>query len=377
MALNNPQRADYNDEKVTNPLRKPINRAEQMPREGITYKRGINIYDVDTTIYEYMRDIVVPKLELDKKQITVPVIYGNAERWKAAQIDGVYRDERGKIILPMVMFKRTAITPNETMAMPNRQLHYQSYVGYSNKNRYDKFSILNNFKPSKEIYDITMPDYVVVTYDIMIWTNYTEHMNKIVEQFQWAGGEYWGTRDGFKFRTTIDNFDKVTEMTDNQERLVRTNFTITTYAYLIPESFDNESTIKKSISTRAVITTMETDMGKTAGDALTGTITMSDYNDNKILFDYINTYNSKIGVITGTYQVTFQNTTLITPPGELSLTPTDGIKVYINGIKYSKAFWPTSSQVGNNYVVTFDAGLLGFGLNPITDEVTIVGKIIV
>ena len=376
MALNNPQRTDYNGEKTQNPLRKPINRAEQMPREGITYKRGINIYDVDTTIYEYMRDIVVPKLELDKKQITVPVIYGNAERWKAAQIDGVYRDERGKIILPMVMFKRTAIAPNETMAMPNRLLHYQSYVGYSNKNRYDKFSLLNNFKPRKEIYDITMPDYVQVTYEIMIWTNYTEHMNKIVEQFQWASGEYWGTRDGFKFRSIVDSFDKITEVTENQERLVRTNFTVTTYAYLIPESFDNESTIKKSISTRAVVTTMETDMNKSAGDALTGTISMSDYNDNKLLFDYINTYNSKVGVITGTYQVTFQNITLITPPAELSLTATDGIKVYINGIKYSKAYF-TSSQIGNNYVVNFDAGLLGFGLNPISDEVTIVGKIVV
>ena len=376
MALTNPQRADYNDEKTTNPLRKPINRAEQMPREGETYKRGITIYDVDTTIYEYMRDVVVPRLELDKKEITVPVIYGNAERWKAAQVDGVYRDQRGKIILPMVMFKRSAIAPNEAMAMPNRLLHYQSYVGYSKKNKYDKFSLLNNFKPRKEIYDITMPDYVVVTYEIMIWTNFTEHMNKIVEQFQWASGEYWGTRDGFKFRTTIDSFDKITEMTDNQERLVRTNFTLTTYAYLIPESFDNESTIKKSISTRAVVTTMETDINKSVGDALTSGIKMSDYNDNKLLFDYINLYNSKIGVITGTYQVNFNNITLVTPPAELSVTATDGIKVYINGVKYSKAYW-TGVQSGNTYIVTFDSVLLGFGLNPLSDEVTIVGKIIV
>jgi hypothetical protein len=376
MALNNPQRTDYNDEKTQNPLRKPINRAEQMPREGITYKRGITIYDIDTTIYEYMRDIVVPKLELDKKQITVPVIYGNAERWKAAQIDGVYRDERGKIILPMVMFKRTSITPNESMAMLNRQLNYQSYIGYSNKNRYDKFSLLNNFKPRKEIYDITMPDYVQVTYEIMIWTNYTEHMNKIVEQFQWASNEYWGSRDGFKFRSVVDSFDKITEMTENQERLVRTTFSVTTYAYLLPESFDNESTIKKSISTRAVVTTIETDINKSVGDALTSGITMSDYNDNKILFDYINLYNSKIGVITGTYQITFQNTKLVTPPAELSVTATDGIKIYINTVKYSKAYW-TGVQIGNNYVVTFDAGLLGFGLNPISDEVSIVGKIIV
>jgi hypothetical protein len=376
MALNNPQRADYNDEKTTNPLRKPLNRAEQMPREGITYKRGITIYDVDTTIYEYMRDVVMPRLQLDNKEITIPVIYGNAERWKAAQIDGVYRDERGKIILPMVMFKRTGIAPNESMAMPNRQLHYQSYAGYSNKNRYDKFSLLNNFKPRKEIYNITMPDYVQVTYEIMIWTNFTEHMNKIVEQFQWAGGEYWGSREGFKFRTNIDSFDKITEMTENQERLVRTNFTLTTYAYLIPESFDNESTIKKSISTRAIVTTLETDINKSVGDALTAGVTMSDYNDNKLLFDYINLYESKVGTITDTYVTSFANTRLVTPPDELSLSATDGVKVYINGVKIAPTVW-SGVQTGNNYVVTFNGGLLGYGLNPMTDEVTIVGKIIV
>ena len=276
----------------------------------------------------------------------------------------------------MVMFKRSAIAPNEAMAMPNRLLHYQSYVGYSKKNRYDKFSLLNNFKPRKEIYDITMPDYVVVTYEIMIWTNFTEHMNKIVEQFQWAGGEYWGTREGYKFRTTIDNFDKITEMTDNQERLVRTNFTLTTYAYLLPESFDNESTIKKSISTRAIVTTMETDINKSVGDALTAGIAMSDYNDNKLLFDYINLYESKIGTITGTYVTSFANTRLVTPPEDLSLSATDGVKVYINGVKIAPNIW-SGVQTGNNYVVTFDGGLLGYGLNPLTDEVTIVGKIIV
>jgi hypothetical protein len=162
----------------------------------------------------------------------------------------------------------------------------------------------------------------------------------------------------------------------SSDLLVRSNFSLTTYAYLLPESANNESTIKKSISTRAVITTLETDINKSAGDALTAGITMSDYNDNKILFDYINLYNSKIGVITGTYQITFQNITLVTPPAELSLTATDGIKVYINGVKYSSAYW-SGVQNGNNYVVTFDGELLGWGLNPTTDEVTIVGKIIV
>jgi hypothetical protein len=203
-------------------------------------------------------------------------------------------------------------------------------------------------------------------------------MNSIVEQFQWASQEYWGERDGFKFRTTIDGFEGVTEVTDNQERLVRSNFSLTTYAYLLPEAFDNESTIKKSISTRAVITTIETDINKSAGDALTSGIKMSDYNDNKLLFDYINLNASNIGNITGTYVSSFIDTKLVTPPAELSLSATDGIKIYINGVNISSEKW-AGAQVGNNYVVTFNGTLLGYGLNPNPggDEVTIVGKIIV
>jgi hypothetical protein len=103
---------------------------------------------------------------------------------------------------------------------------------------------------------------------------------------------------------------------------------------------------------------------------------MNDYNDNKILFDYINLYNSKIGVTTiGTYQVTFTNTKLVTPPAELSVTATDGVKIYINTVKYSNAYW-TGVQAGNNYVVTFDNSIFTGGFST-TDEVSIVGKIIV
>ena len=108
---------------TNNPLRKPLNRAEQLQRQDATARMGIKLFDVDTAIFNYMNDIVVPTLKVDNAEINVPVIYGNAERWKAAQIDGVYRDKRGKIQLPLIMFKRTTIDRNEDMQMPNRLLH--------------------------------------------------------------------------------------------------------------------------------------------------------------------------------------------------------------------------------------------------------------
>ena len=354
---------------TNNPLRKPLNRAEQLPREDVQSRRSITLYDVDSAIFNYMQDIVVPTLKLDNAEINVPVIYGNAERWKAAQIDGVYRDKRGKIQLPLIMFKRTTVERNDSIPMLNRFLHYPAYTQYSKKNRYDKFSILNNFKPRKEVYEVTMPDYVNISYDVMIWTNFTEHMNTIVEAFKWAADEYWGDKDKFKFKVEIDSFDKVLEMTDTGERIVRTEFTMMAKAYLLPERFDNEATTKKSISTRAIITTMETDVSGRAG----ADIQTNDYNANKILYDYLEVNNSAVMNIQSLPTYVLTGATIVQPPLQLDLLVEDTIKVYINGVKYSKNYYTLDYNTPNIIRVIFNEGLLGFTLDN-TDEVHIAGK---
>ena len=356
---------------TNNPLRKPLNRAEQLPRGDVESRRGISLFDVDSAIFNYMNDIVVPTLKVDNAEINVPVIYGNAERWKSAQIDGVYRDKRGKIQLPLIMFKRTTVERNDTIPMLNRFLHYPSYQRYSKKNVYDKFSILNNFQPRKEVYDVTMPDYVDISYDVMIWTNFTEHMNTIVEAFKWAADEYWGDKDKFKFKVEIDSFDKTLEMTDNQERIVRTEFTMVAKAYLIPERFDNEPTTKKSISNRATIVTMETDVTGKASD-----IQVNDYNSNKVLYDYLEINNSAVmtALTIPTYTISGN---VIQPPPQLNLSVEDTIKVYINGVKYSKNYYTLNyTAVRNAIRVTFNEEFLGFTLDN-TDEVHIAGKFII
>ena len=354
---------------TNNPLRKPLNRTKELPKDNGNFQRGIKLYDVDSAIFNYMNDIIVPKLKLDNAEIDVPVIYGNAERWKAAQIDGVYRDKRGKIQLPLIMFKRTTIDRNAEMPMFNRFLSYPTYKKWSKTNKYDKFSVLNGFMPKKELYDVTMPDYVDISYDVMIWTNFTEHMNTIVEAFKYAADEYWGDRDKFKFRVIIDSFDKTQEMTDVGERIVRTEFTMLVKAYLLPDRFDNESTIKKSISTKAIITTLETDIsGRVGAD-----IAYNDYNSNKILYDYLEINNTKENNSVNGYIIPFAGCKVIQPPAELDLSVEDTIKVYVNGVKYSKNYY-TLSYTSNTITITFNSNM-----DPVTpldneDEVHIAGK---
>ena len=114
------------------------------------------------------------------------------------------------------------------------KLHYTFEKKYSAKNRYDNFSVQQGIIPQREYYNVAIPDYVTLSYDFIIWTHYIEHMNKIAEKVNWSDGAYWGEPGKMKFRTRIDSFTDATEVSD-RERVVKTEFSITLYGYLIPE----------------------------------------------------------------------------------------------------------------------------------------------
>ena len=245
---------------TNNPLRKPLNRADQLQRAEATSRMGIKLFDVDTAIFNYMQDVVVPTLKLDNAEINVPVIYGNAERWKAAQIDGVYRDKRGKIQLPLIMFKRTTIDRNAEMQMPNRLLHYKTYSSWSKTNKYDKFSLLTNRIPPKQYYVSVVPDYVTITYDCVLLTNFVEQNNKITEAVQYASDSYWGDPARWKFRATIDAFTTTTLLNEGEDRAAKTSFSMKVNGYIVPSTVNADmAAISSKFYTKSqVVFTFET-----------------------------------------------------------------------------------------------------------------------
>ena len=249
---------------ATDPLKKPINRANQLKTEK-QFNAGIKLYDIDLTIAEHMIDNVVPTLEILGDNVPVPVLYGNAERWKGIQKDGFLRDKNGQLQVPLVMFKRNSIERDDNMSsMMNRHVSYPAQSRYSAKHKYDLFSQMTNTNRPVEQYNITMPDYVTLTYEVIIWTDFTEHMNTIIEKFQYATDEYWGDRAGFKFRTKIDSFDNTTEVSDGSQRIIRTNFTMVVNAYLLPEKFANQPTTQKALTIKKVVWNLDV-TGSNAG----------------------------------------------------------------------------------------------------------------
>ena len=268
------------------------NRATQYKKESIEQGRGVKLYDVDMAIAEHMIDTILPTVEIFQEKQKIPVVYGNPERWKSVQQDGYLRDKKGMLQIPFVMFKRNSIERDDLLSNTmNRHVSYPSVSRYSKKHKYDKFSAMTGTQKPVEMFDIVIPDYVSITYEVIIWTDFTEHMNKIVEAFQYATDEYWGDKGGFKFRTRIDSFDNTTELSEGSQRIVRTNFTMVVKAYLLPEQFDNESTHKKSLTPKKVVWGVETDL--TGGGGTTSLSKQSLYNEYSDVIDFMSIRGSQ------------------------------------------------------------------------------------
>lgn len=231
------------------------NRALNTSFKGDTTKPfSVGIQDIDEAIFYYFQNVIKPSIIQNGARLSVPVIYGSPEKWKSYQKDGYYRDQKGKIMAPLIMFKRTDITKNRQIANKldanNPNLFQVFTKTYSPKNAYDNFKVLNNRIPQKEYYAVIMPDYVTVTYEVAVFTYYVEQLNKIIESMEYASDAYWGNPQNFQFKATIDSFGFQTELSQSDERVVRSTFSIKINGYIIPDTIQKDTTAIKKFSNK-------------------------------------------------------------------------------------------------------------------------------
>jgi len=228
--------------------------------------------DVDSAILFYFENVIKPSVEDNGENVKVPIMYASPERWKAIQRDGFMKDKKRQTITPVIAYRRTSLEkddmlPQDKLDANNPNMFYTFEKKFTQANRYDNFSVQIGKQPQREYHNVTMPDYVTLSYDFIIWTTYIEQMNTIVEKIVYSDGAYWGDPDKMRFRTSVDAFTDATEVSD-LERLVRTNFTVTMRGYLLPAgNFDHRSTTQKFLSPKKVIFAAETDstINKVAG----------------------------------------------------------------------------------------------------------------
>ena len=371
------------------------NRAENRKVTSDDVKQfSIGLRDIDETIVYYFNNVIKPSVLQNGTRKNVPIIYGSPERWAAVQKDGFYRDKNGKIQAPLIMYKRDSLEKNRSLGNKldaNNPVNFGIFEKkFSMKNVYDRFSILNNRDRVKEYYGVIIPDYVNITYSCIIFTDYVEQMNKIIESVNFAADSYWGDPERFKFRAMIDNFTTVTELNQGEDRKVRTEFQINMLGHIVSDSinaqlngrnkFYSKSAISFKIETAGDIETLnaradtpEADAGRRFFDtALVGAqkdALPPGMNDEEVAFVALNSVAIADSLTTNL--ATFNNRTIASIP-EGFTGGQSNFQVYVNGILVAESA-RTVSQVGLNIEVSFDPNLVGYNVEG-DDEVLLAGK---
>lgn len=213
------------------------NRAQHVRRDTDKQKNfTITLYDIDETILNHIKNLQLQVEDVAQK-ITVPTFFGSPEQWVSAQRDGYIRDKMGKLILPAIMLKRTTSENDPTIQLFNRYLSTPAIRLYSTKNKYTQFGILSGQNaPVHEVFNVVIPSHMLLTYHFVIWTEKVEQMNELVSAFQFNTKDYWGTKVGFKFRTRIESFGHTVEIQSGDDRMVKTEFDLSTHGYILPDS---------------------------------------------------------------------------------------------------------------------------------------------
>ena len=235
-----------------------FNRSEKLSRKGDTYKDfTVGLEDIDTAIMYYFNNVIKPFVYQNGQRLPVPIIYGSPERWKSVQKDGYYRDKKGAIMMPIIVFKRNSVTKNRSLTnkidanYPNIYATFQK--NYDTNNFYSNFNVLNNRKPTKQFIANVVPDYVDIQYNVIIQTYYIEQLNKIVEAIGYASDSYWGDPERFKFKSKIDSFNTVNEITQGELRSVRSTFDINLFGYIVPDTIQKDLSDIKKYNSKSVV----------------------------------------------------------------------------------------------------------------------------
>lgn len=383
------------------------NRALEMSVKGDTEKDFyIGIKDIDEAVMYYFQNVLKLSVVQNNTRINVPILYGSPENWKSVQQDGYYRDANGKLMAPLLMFKRKSVTQNRNLGnkLDGNLVHnIQSFeTRFNKRNFYSNFSVLNNRVPeSKRVISMT-PDYVTIDYECIIWTYFVEQMDKLIESVNFASRSYWGDPNRFQFLTNIESFEDSITYDVGDNRYVKTNFSISLNGYLIPDTINKKllgSNLYYGVS--QVVFGIETsntreEFGLTTKKAVkTGikpaTISDSVNNVNYItnisgvdspLVTYLNTNKTVVGTYisstTGPARatITFANGWLAAPT-PLPNTSVTNFTFFINGAYVEPTSIVSFTESGGSSILILNTELdppgIGYGIDS-NDLIIAIGK---
>lgn len=374
-----------------------INRAYQIASDEQTDKDfSIGIKNIDEAVMYYLNDVLKLYVIQNNTKVPIPVMYGNAENWKNFQVDGYYRDKEGKLMAPLLIFKRESVTQNRELGFKldgntshNLQLFQKKY---SNRNFYSNFTVVSNRSKETEYVAVVTPDYVTVEYKCVVWTHFIEQMDKIIEMLNFASRSYWGDPNKFQFYSSIESFADTTTYGQGEDRAIKTEFNITLNGYLIPDTVNKKlANANKYYGVSKVVFGLEaTDspiedfaVAKRDSSKKLSNIIAADSTNTVVqitqtsgvdptALSYINTNSQKQGAFLNATTIEFASMWLTAPTG-LPATSIDNFTFFCNGQFIEKTAIVSFTQFSGVSTLVIDPTILQYSFEE-SDEIVGIGK---
>jgi hypothetical protein len=395
---NNPNKPFSDPQKLGQPEH---NRSLETTLIGDTNKDySIGIKDIDEAIMYYFNNVLKLSVVQNNSKITVPIMYGTPENWKTVQSDGYLRDKTGKLLAPLLMFKRDTVNQNRNLGfkLDGNQAHNLQYyeTSYNRRNVYSNFNVLNSRSPEKKYAVSVTPDYVTVEYTCVVWTYFVEQMDKLIESLNFASRSYWGDPNRFLFYSSIDSFQESINYNQGDDRAIKNQFTITLNGYLIPDSINKTMAVAASRTYGAsqvvfgleiadslpqLIANLNKPMKKTIASVIAAdsrNININNVYTNSLstevsVFLSVNVTKKAASVPTSSTAI-FSPASLLQPPlnSGLPTTTVNSFTFFING-QYVPSMLITLTENIGSVQITFNTTSLGYTLES-DDEVIAIGK---
>ena len=281
----------------------------------------VGIEDVDVALFKLFENEIKLQVGGDNSDFKkVPVIFATGEKWALLKKKKTLRDKNNSLILPLLTIARNTVSQDLSSDIAGRGINQQtgeiiirrrldkSDRGYQNlinrfllKNQKNVATnpeldhvdgqLLTDRLIGEDSYDSTVqdgawladikknniyetivvpsPQFCNLNYEVTMWTQYTQHMNQLLEQIISSflpQGNAWklNTSKGYWFIATVDNnsYNPETNFEEigQQERIIKYKFNITVKAYIFaPQYAGNGIPVKRYVSSPIITfdTTLE------------------------------------------------------------------------------------------------------------------------
>jgi hypothetical protein len=234
----------------------PRNRALDTRRDDDNFTvPSITIYDIDYSILWFLKNKIAPEIIENGNVIPVPIILAAGETWSQIQRHGYLRSKDRKLMTPIITLKRNSIVsdtkvPKLDVPTENNATQLILFPDTQSNNSTDWINKSYNTKESKTYFVSVIPDHVIVSYDLYIWTDLSVQMNSIIEQIIPQDKMPWG--DIIQFTTKVGDFNFETINTSGEDRIVRCQIPLEVDGILQAEYELKESSIRKAHTIKRV-----------------------------------------------------------------------------------------------------------------------------